>query len=393
MDVGGSLRSAAARHPWVADALLAALLMVAGTAAASVDPDDVGLRLSPGGFALGAVTCLALVVRRRWPVPVAAVTLAGAVASMVAADGRSPFVAAVLVAVYTVGAATDRTRAAVVGGAAALVMGAASTAVEGALWPEPRTLALVAWTGMAAALGDAVRSRRAYVAGMVERARRAEQSREDEARRRVVEERLRIARELHDAVAHHIAVVNVQAGVASHVLTSRPEAAEEALLQIRRATRLVLDELATMLGVLREPDGSATSTQPAPGLDQLDELVAAFGASGLRITYSTTGAPSRLPATVGLVAYRIVQEGLTNAHKYGTGTARLTLVHRPAALEIDISNWRSDRGDAARDGSGHGLIGMHERAAAVGGTVTVGPEPNGQYRVHAVLPVPDAGDL
>jgi signal transduction histidine kinase len=393
MELAAGVRSASRAHPHLVDAAVAVTLFVGGLLALKIGRGSGGGQLGAAQLVLGAVTCLPLAARRRWPAPVAMVTTAGAVAAMVVAAGRSPFVAAAIVAVYTVGTSTGRLTTVATGGAAALVLGGVSAWSEGSLWPEPRTLALVAWTGMAAAVGDAVRNRRDYVAGVVERARRAEQSREEEARRRVAEERLRIARELHDAVAHHIAVVNVQAGVAGHVLTSQPEAAEEALRQIRRATGMVLEELAAMLSVLRESDGPDSPTQPAPGLGQLDELVESFSASGLHITYSMSGRPQPLPPTVGLVTYRIVQESLTNAHKYGDGAVHVDLVHRSGALEIDVRNRTPAPAPAPREGSGHGLLGMRERAAAVGGTLVAGPEPNGQYRVHATLPVRDEGDL
>lgn len=390
MGVPQEVRSRSRAHPVLADAALAAAVFVVGVLA-RVLGRDAGGDMLPVEVALGAVTCLALIGRRGWPVPVVALTTAGASASMAVADGRSPFVLAVVVAVYTVGVATDRRTTAATAGATAVALAGMAAWRNGGLWPEPHVLALVAWTGMAAAVGDAVRSRRAYIAGVVERARRAEQSREEEARRRVAEERLRIARELHDAVAHHIAVVNVQAGVADHVLTGDPEAAREALGHVRRATRTVLEELTAMLGVLRDPDGIVSPTQPAPGLAQLEELIESFGASGLQITCSVTGRPRPLPATVELIAYRIVQETLTNAHKYGTGEVSVDLTHRPGALEIDVRNRCNADGPLPTEGSGHGLLGMRERAAAVGGTLLAGPEPNGRYRVQATLPIRDGG--
>lgn len=390
MEVLQEVRSRSRAHPHLADAALAAAVFLVGVLARVVGR-GAGGDMFPVELALGAMTALPLVGRRRWPVPVVAITTVGASASMAVADGRSPFVVAVIVAVYTVGVATDRRTTAATAGAAAVTLAGMAAWLSGGLWPEPHIFALVAWTGMAAAVGDAVRSRRAYIAGVVERARRAEQSREEEARRRVAEERLRIARELHDAVAHHIAVVNVQAGVAGHVLVSDPEAAQEALEHVRRATGTVLEELTAMLGVLRDPDGIVSPTQPVPGLAQLEELIGSFGASGLQITYSVTGRPRPLPATVELVAYRIVQETLTNAHKYGTGEVSVDLAHRPGVLEIDVRNRRNADGPVPTDGSGHGLLGMRERAAAVGGTLLAAPEPNGRYRVQATLPIRDGG--
>lgn len=343
---------------------------------------------------LGAATCAPLIARRRWPVMVAGLVVAAAVVSVSVDRGLTPVVLAVVVAVYTVGATTDRGTTVAVAATTTLVLAMASAWADGGLWPEPRTVATVAWTLMAAAVGDAVRSRRAYVASVEERARRAEQTREEEARRRVAEERLRIARELHDAVAHHIAVANVQAGVASHLLTTQPPAAEEALGHIRRATRTVLEELAAMLSVLREPGDPTGPTEPTPGLAQVEELVGSFAASGLQISYSVTGRPQHpVPPTVDLVAYRIVQEALTNAHKHGSGQAQVTVAHHQTSLTIEVTNRRAAVGVAEADRSGHGLVGMRERATAVGGSFHAGPEPNGRYRVVVNLPTKEADDL
>lgn len=346
--------------------------------------DEVSL---PGAAVLlGVVACAALVARRRWPLPVFAISTGGALLSMGAAEGRSPFVLAVVVALYTVAVLTERTTAVVAAGAAGLLLTAAAALSDGLWWPEPRTFAIAAWLAMGAALGDAVRTRRAYLVSLEERAARAEQTREQEARRRVAEERLRIARELHDAVAHHIAVVNVQAAVASHLLTSRPTAAEEALWHIRQAARTVLDELGAMLSVLRGPDDLSDPTEPAPGLAQVPGLVESFAVSGLQITHSVTGQPRSLPPSVDLVAFRIVREALTNAHKHGAGDAHVSLTHSPAVLRIEVTNRHLPERSVEADGAGHGLLGMQERATAVGGTCTAGPQDSGRFLVRAELP-------
>ncbi|MGH9077847.1 MAG: sensor histidine kinase, partial [Acidimicrobiales bacterium] len=160
--------------------------------------------------------------------------------------------------------------------------------------------------------GVAVANRRAYVASVEERARLAEQTREEEGRRRVDAERLRIARELHDVVAHSIATINVQAGVAAHVIDDRPDQAKDALVAIKAASKEALRELRGILGVLRSAEEPAV-TSPAPGLAQVGVLVDAANRAGLATAVVTTGTPRPLPATVDLAAYRIVQESLTNA--------------------------------------------------------------------------------
>jgi len=238
---------------------------------------------------------------------------------------------------------------------------------------------------MAAAVGEAVRGRRAALAAVEERAVRAERTREEEARRRVAEERLHIARELHDVVAHHIAVINVQAGVAGHLITSQPEAAAEALGHVRRSSRAVLDELSGLLGVLRRPEESDTPTEPAPGMAQLDDLVESFRASGLDLRSTLTGEVHDLPATVDLVAYRVVQEALTNAHRHGTSTARLSVAYTPSEIILEVTNAVAAQPHAG--GSGLGLVGMRERAGAVGGTIKAGIEADERFHVRATLPL------
>jgi signal transduction histidine kinase len=249
-------------------------------------------------------------------------------------------------------------------------------------------VSLVAWVCLAAAAGDAVRSRRAYVAAVEERARRAEESREVEARRRVVEERLRIARELHDVVAHHIAMISVQAGVATHVLRAQPDAAAQALAHIRQASRTVLEELSVMLSVMRQSSESSAPTEPAPSLERLDELVGTFHTAGLAVEFELSGQPRALPPTVDLTAYRVVQESLTNVHKHGGGArARVEVGFAPDQLRIDIRNV-GGKVAATPNGTGHGLLGMRERATAVGGSLSAGPTDAGEFRVRAVLPLP-----
>jgi signal transduction histidine kinase len=232
---------------------------------------------------------------------------------------------------------------------------------------------------VAAALfgGIAVRNRLAYVASIQARA-------DDAANRRIGEERLRIARELHDVVAHTMATINVQATAASHVLAERPAAAGEALQTIRLASKDGLRELRAILNVLRQAD-DADPTQPAPGLAHLDQLIAGAVQAGLPITLSHTG-----PATateVDLAAYRIIQESLTNTIRHArAATAVVSLSYGQEDLRIEVSDTGRGAGPGAGVSSGHGLTGMRERAAAVGGTVQAGPGDGGGFRVVARLP-------
>jgi signal transduction histidine kinase len=238
---------------------------------------------------------------------------------------------------------------------------------------------------VAAALfaGIAVANRMAYVASIKDRA-------EQDAQRRIDEERLRIARELHDVVAHTMATINVQAGVAVHVLPTRPEAAADALQAIKTASKEGLRELRAILNVLRQAD-DADPTQPAPGTAQLDALIAGACRAGLETRLTVTGEPVPLPAAVDLAAYRIVQESLTNAIRHaGPATAEVSLCYGEGELRISVAD--TGRGSAPGNGGspgsgGHGLAGMRERAATVGGTLETGPRPGGGYRVAARLPM------
>jgi signal transduction histidine kinase len=235
--------------------------------------------------------------------------------------------------------------------------------------------------------GIAVANRRAFVASIQARA-------DAEAAQRIDEERLRIARELHDVVAHTMSTINVQASAAAMVLTERPEAAADSLQAIRTASKNGLRELRAILNVLRQAD-DAEPTAPAPGLAQVDALIAGATQAGLPTTLSVTGEPAALPAGVDLAAYRIIQESLTNAIRHaGPATATVALTYRGARLLIEVTD--TGRGLAApgvRDLSaagggtqGHGLVGMRERAAAAGGTFRAGPAPGGGFAVGAELP-------
>ena len=254
--------------------------------------------------------------------------------------------------------------------------------------------------GMGAAVvfgGIAVASRRAYVASIQAR---AQQDAEQDAQRRIDEERLRIARELHDVVSHTMATINVQAGVAAHVLPAQPEVAAEAVAAIRTASKEGLRELRAILNVLRQAD-DADPTQPAPGTAQLDTLVASARQAGLDTAFTVTGTPVPLPAAVDLAAYRIVQESLTNTIRHaGPATAAVSLTYGDVDLLIEVTDTgrgpqhipagpgRSPQPAPAGPGTGHGLVGMRERAATVGGTVEAGGGPRGGFQVTARLPIP-----
>ncbi len=348
---------------------------------------------------LAALACGALVLRRRLPRTVLAATGALTIVELVAQsnDPRAPVAGAAVIALFTVASHTDRPTTWRIGALTCVVLTAAAMFFGHRAWYAQENLAIFAWTGMAAAAGDAVRSRRAYVDAIRERAERAERTREEEARRQVAEERLRIARELHDVVAHHIALVNVQAGVASHVMDNRPDQAKQALAHVREASRSALEELRATVGLLRQSDDPKAPTEPAPGLGVLDQLVDGFVRAGLPVALELPPGPQpALPASVDLTAYRVVQEALTNVHKHaGDGaSAAVRIVRTEGALTVTVQDdgrgagaHASGEGAVPEGGGGHGLIGMRERVQALRGTVVTGPRAAGGFQVRVTLPL------
>ncbi|MFF5171718.1 sensor histidine kinase [Micromonospora sp. NPDC000089] len=384
-------RRDARAHPAVADALLAGLFLAVSLL--PVDPPGGPARapLTAGAVLIAVLGCASLTVRRRYPLPVLAVVTGLVVVALLLDVVRGPFVLIVAFAAYTVATRTDRRTAWLAGAAAAGVVASAAAIRLGVSVLRPEIVVLLLWFGVAVAGGDAVRSRRAYVAVLEERARRAEQTREEEALRRVAEERLRIARELHDVVAHHIALINVQAGVAGHLLREQPDAAEEALGHVRAAGRTTLAELSTLLGVLRGTGADDVPTEPAPSLNRLDALVEGFS-TGQPVRWTVAGQPRPLPTAVDVAAYRIIQESLTNAHRHAPGAAvAVRLRYDPVGVTIEVRDAGAPRpdGDTGGAGAGLGLVGMRERAETVGGTFTAGPGPDGGWLVRAELPAPE----
>ncbi|MFR9797178.1 sensor histidine kinase [Streptomyces sp. MS06] len=386
-------------HPLALDAGLAAGVLACMVAGSFVDPHGEngvswGLRTpDPLSLLLMAVGAAALVLRRRSPLRVLAVTGTVSLIECVTGDPRAPVAMSAVIALYTVASTTDRPTTWRVGLLTMAVLTGAAMLGGPLPWYAQENLGIFAWTGMAAAAGDAVRSRRAYVRAIRERAERAERTREEEARRRVAEERLRIARDLHDVVAHHIALVNVQAGVVAHVMDKRPDQAKEALAHVREASRSALNELRATVGLLRQTGDPEAPTEPAPGLHLLAELVATFRTAGLRVEVARTDQGTTLPAAVDLAAYRVVQEALTNVHKHAGPEARaeVSVVRVGPHVEITVlDDGRPDDPAAAgqpESGGGHGLLGMRERVTALRGTLTTGPRYGGGFRVHAILPL------
>jgi signal transduction histidine kinase len=235
--------------------------------------------------------------------------------------------------------------------------------------------------------GENLRNRRARWAAMEERARRLEAEREERDRQAVTDERLRIARELHDVVAHSMSVIAVQSGVANHVIDSRPAQARQALATIEATSRSALVELRRLLGVLRQGDDPVASLEPNPGMAEIGRLADQIRSAGVEVELKIEGEPGELPPGVDLSAFRIAQEGLTNVLKHGGGVARVLVRYSPGAVAVEIADdGRAGTDGAPAEGTGHGLIGMRERVAVFGGELTAGPVPGGGYRMAARLP-------
>lgn len=255
------------------------------------------------------------------------------------------------------------------------------------------TVTNLGYVAVPLALGVAAHDRRAYTAALVDRAESAERTREEEALRRVGEERLRIARDVHDVVAHAMVAINVQAGVGAHLLDRDPEQARSTLREIKRVSGESLDDLRSILGLLREDelDGPASTApvRPTQGLAAIEDLRDGLGSAGVELEVDLDPAIGALPAAIDATGYRIVQEALTNVLRHaGPTTARVKVAHRDDTIVIEVEN-DPGRGPAPNQhaGSGNGLRGMRERAAAVGGSLEAGPRDGGGWRVAAALPV------
>jgi signal transduction histidine kinase len=375
-----------ARHDRARDALPALPLVAVAAGATAVGKSSWHEPRWPEAVCV-ALSCLPLVVRSRWPLAVTLCTLASGLTLMAVAPLNVAAPAASLVALYTLATLSSRRTAWTVGLAAAVAITGVYAATHTESLVGGASLLRLDFAIAATALGRAVRNRRENLAQARARVERAERTREEEARRRVTEERVRIARDLHDVVAHHITLVNAQAGVAHHLIRVNPDRAYEALAHIKDNSRAALDELRATVGLLRQPDDAPRSLAPIPCLADLDTLVGGLRASGLPVELARTGTPAPLAPATELTAYRIIQEALTNTHKHASATqATVVLDYGPHLLRVTVTD--NGRPSAPqRTGAGHGLIGMHERAIAVGGSVTAGPRPEGGFQVVAELPL------
>lgn len=381
----------------VQDALLAlfiAVMQVQGTIVRNAG-EVVQRPLDGLAYALLIVSGLAVAVRRRWPVPVFAVAALASAAYYVLGYPDGPGWLGLFIALYTVAAYGDGRRSLLIAGGGMAVLSACWLVAAADI--EPR--AAIGWvyfrigaSVMSVALGESVRTRQVIAADAQRRAELAERTREEEARARVDAERLRIAREVHDTVAHAIAIINVQSGVTAHVLDKRPDVAREALRTIERTSSRALHEMRAILGVLRGDDEEGRV--PYPGLDQIGELAAKARDAGLDITIEEDPPVAPLPSAVGGAAYRIVQESITNVVRH-VGPTRVTVALRsgPDALEIRVTDEgrREAPVQEAYSEPGRGIIGMRERCLLLGGEFDAGPRPGGGFEVRARLPLAPTG--
>ncbi len=353
------------------------------------------IELTVTGTILILLACLPLACRRQAPLAVLVITSLAAISYAATEQVKSPIILPLACAVYTVVTRKDRrTRTIAIGVVAVMNIGAATLFIDGDL---VENLSYAITVLFAACIGETVRYRRAYLRELEDRVRRAEHAREEEAERRVIEERLRIAHELHDVIAHHIALMNVQAGVASHLLREQPDEADRALLLVREGGRTVLQELTVLLGVLRRSGLGSLPTTPTPSLQEIGALIESSTAAGLEVDWQPP-VSLQLPDVIELTTYRILQESLTNVVKHAPGAAvRIRIEHEPGSLTVEIVDDGGHPGTPYRSaavepvGAGHGLLGMRERVTAVGGELTAGPLPDGGFRVRAVLPLETGG--
>jgi signal transduction histidine kinase len=380
------------RHPMLVDGLLALVVMMGGLALGVRDVAHYG----PVAALIFVGLVVPIVFRRRYPVGAFATVIAAGALEVALLPHPAATDIAVLIMLYTLAAYRPR-RISVPGLIVCLV---GSTAAIG-MWVPLGRLAVrqgTLWTAGAAAavfygptlliwlLGDSMRWRRGYYRALEERAARLEAERDAQVQIAAAAERARIARELHDVVAHNVSVMVVQADGAAYAMDYSPQRTREALTAISQTGRQALAEMRHLLGVLRTDDSAATLT-PQPGLEEIADLLASSRAAGLPVSFAVQGLPRPLPAGSALAAYRVVQESLTNARKHGGPevTAAVTLRFCEDGLKIIVSD-DGHGGAAASDGAGHGLVGMRERVEMYGGTVDAGPLESGGYQVTARLP-------
>lgn len=350
------------------------------------------------GTLVTAADCVPLALRRRVPRVALALALAVVLGGGLLGDLFAEPGLGLVVCAYTVASRLPWSRAlpALAGCAAVHYAGGLLLRDVSQLptfWGVPGTntyataVASAASVTIPALVGSWVRTRRAYTGELIARADRLRAERDERARAAVIEERGRIARELHDVAAHDLSAMVVQAGAADRLVDQDPDAAKETLRDLRTQGRDTLSQLRRLVGVMREDD--ADGRAPQPSLLRLDELVAGVRAAGTPVEVVSSGAARRLPADVDLAAYRVVQEALANTRRHAPGAAvRVEVAYLPDGVRVAVHDAGTPGTDPVGSGGGHGLLGMRERVRLVGGTLRVGSTPAGGWHVEAHLPVP-----
>ncbi|WP_394431860.1 sensor histidine kinase [Streptomyces sp. SGAir0957] len=390
------------RHPTWVDGFWAVILL--GISVASGTTANGSPPRGNEAVSIGCAVVLSLVValRRRMPEKMLVLAIVAGLAQLVFDARTNPSDFAMLVIIYTVAVSGARwaSRLALIGGLCAAPLAelrwptmSSSGAGHIAVTVFQMVPFALAWV-----LGDSLRTRRAYLAQLEERANRLEKEREAQSKVAVAAERARIARELHDVVAHNVSVMVVQADGAAYVLDQAPDQARKALETISGTGRQALAEMRRLLGVLRTGEHEEGGEYvPQPDVEQIEDLVEQVRTAGLPVDFKVEGTPRPLPSGVELTAYRIVQEALTNTRKHGgpNAGASVRLVYFDDGLGLLVED--DGKGaphelyeDGGADGRGHGLIGMRERIGMVGGTLDAGPRPGGGFRISALLPLKPA---
>ena len=373
------LRARDSRHPWLLDTVRAAGLLAGGMLATASGPQTRPPDAT--GYLLLTLGALPYPERRRAPVPVLVLASIPVLALLTLGYESAVIGAGLFLMAYTV---ADRCRARWTASAAGYMV--VLLVAVATLGPRPMLLAeaatdAVVLTG-AFALGRSAHDRRHSLALLEDRAEMAARAQVQEARRAVSDERLRIAQEMHDVLAHSLGVIALQARVGAHIIDADPAEAKAALVAVCETSRSSLTEIRRILGALRS-DGDR-AYRPPPGLDAVGALVASLAAVGLRVVVHVTGAPGHLPASLDLTAYRLIQEALTNVLKHaGQARAGVTIGYEPGAVAIEVLDDGTATGTGPR---GHGQLGMRERVAVWGGSLAFGPRAGGGYRVAARLP-------
>ncbi len=368
---------------------IAAALAVAMVIEMAVRTDN-RTETTPLGIAFCIVAVLPTLARHRHPGPAmfACMALLFGVLAVVDVHNTAPFSS--MLCGYSLALVADRRRLAL---AASVMVPAVLAAVL--LYSDHRTLLdaeipkNLAFVAAPLLIGVAVRDRRAYLTALLDRAETAERTRDEEARRRVGEERLRIARDVHDVVAHAMVAINVQAGVGAHLLDRDPEQARRTLKDIEKVSGEALSDLRSTLGMLREDgtENDGAPVRPAQSLRELDELGESLRTAGIEVDLDVDPATATLPASVTSTGYRIVQEALTNVVRHAGGShARVRVTRGDDALVIEVDDDGGEAASGAPLGAGQGVRGMRERAQAAGGTLEAGPQAGGGWRVVATLP-------